>query len=59
MEQRNITVLTVEDVSKILQIGRSKAYQLFRSNDFPSFYLRRQLRVNEVDFLKWLSNQSK
>jgi excisionase family DNA binding protein len=59
MEQRNIAVLTVEDVSKILQIGRSKTYELFRSNGFPSFYLGRQLRVYEVDFLSWLSSQGK
>ena len=57
MEQQRIVVLTVDDVGRILQIGRSKAYELFRINSFPSFYLGRQLRVNEADFLEWLNNQ--
>ena len=59
MEQGNISVFKVEDVAKMLQVGRSKAYELFRSNDFPSFYLGRQLRVTKADFLEWLNSQGK
>lgn len=59
MEQPRIVVLTVDDVGRILQIGRNKSYELFRSNGFSSFYVGRQLRVTEVDLIKWLSSQSK
>jgi|LSQX01.3.fsa_nt_gb excisionase family DNA binding protein len=59
MEQIKVNVYTVQDVSKILQIGRSKAYELFRREDFPAKLVGRQLRVTEVDLIKWLSSQGK
>lgn len=59
MESNSINVLTVKDIAKIMKIGRSKAYQIFKMIDFPSFYVGRLLRVYESDFLKWLNNQSK
>ena len=59
MKQPGINVLTVVQVGGILQIGRNKAYELFRSDGFPSFYVGRQLRVTEVDLIKWLSSQGK
>lgn len=59
MEQRNINVFTVDDVAQILQVGRSKAYEIFKREDFPSFYVGRHLRVAEIDLIKWLSNQGK
>ena len=58
MESNNINILTVDDISRIMKIGRSKAYQVFKMIDFPSFYVGRLLRVHESDFIKWLNEQT-
>lgn len=47
-------ILDVIQVAKILRIGRSSAYCLFRSADFPGFRVAGQLRVTKYDFLEYL-----
>lgn len=59
MDNTEIKLFTVQQVSEILQISRSKAYEIFNRVDFPSFNVGRQLWVTEVALLKWLSIQPK
>ena len=49
--------LTIGDVQSILQIGKSKAYELFRSRGFPSFRVLRNWRVRKCDFEQWIIKQ--
>ncbi|MGD9678902.1 MAG: helix-turn-helix domain-containing protein [Vulcanibacillus sp.] len=58
MEANNTNILTVEDVSQILKIGRNKAYELFNIEGFPSFKVGKLLRISESDFKDWISKQA-
>lgn len=57
MEANNTNILTVEDVAKIMKIGRSKAYEIFNIKWFPTFKVGRLLRVTEPDFKEWINKQ--
>lgn len=50
--------LTVEDVQKILKIGKNQAYDLFKSADFPSFKVGKQHRIPKDEFKKWCEKKS-
>lgn len=47
-------VYLVEDVMECLGIGKSKAYELFRSASFPSTKLGRTYFITAANFEKWL-----
>ena len=49
---------TVEDVQKILRIGKNQTYALFRRNDFPSMKIGTVYRVSKQKFDKWCELQS-
>lgn len=57
VEKGGIECYTPLEVKDILKISESKAYQLFRSEEFPSFRFGRNLRVTQKDFNKWLNQQ--
>lgn len=47
-------VLTVDDVMKILHIGRNKAYELLRSKEIPSIKIGKKYIIPKnllIDFL--------
>lgn len=50
------TVLTVEEVQKILRLGRNKAYEFLKSEDCPVPIIRvgHQIRVPSRQFFHWL-----
>lgn len=51
-------VLTVEEVSTILKISRTKAYEFVNSNQFPIKKIGRVIRIPSSSFYSWLnSNQ--
>lgn len=52
-------ILKVEDLMEILRIGRNTAYNLMRSEDFPSKKIGRLWVVSRESFKDWLNNQSK
>lgn len=47
-------VLTVSEVSDILDIGKNTAYDLIRSGAIKSFRAGRQIRVSKSAFLEFL-----
>lgn len=53
-----LVVYGVKDLMAILGVGRSTAYELMRSNDFPSFLVGKLWRVSKVAFENWLANKS-
>lgn len=49
-------VLTVQDVMTILHIGRSKAYELLRTNEIPSMKIGKKYIVPKHLLIDFLSN---
>lgn len=52
-------VLNASDVSKVLNVCRSKSYELMNSTGFPAKRIGKKLIVTKFSFLKWLDDQSK
>lgn len=50
-------VLNVEDVESVLGIARSSSYNLFRSEEFPSFRVGKRFLVKRDDFLDWMNKK--
>ena len=48
---------TVAEIADILQIGKSKAYELCNMGLFRSIRIGRSLRVLKVSFDDWFNNQ--
>ena len=48
------SVLQVSDLMKILKIGKSKAYALMHSSNFPSTKLGNTYFITYDNFQKWL-----
>lgn len=53
MENRP-TFLRVEDVSKILDISRAKAYSLAKQKKIPTLWVERSVRIPKQEFLEWI-----
>lgn len=47
-------LLTVGEMSKILRIGRVKAYQIIKTPGFPSVKIGRSVRIPKKALLKWI-----
>lgn len=52
-------LLTVKEVSAILQIGKTNTYKLFQKRDFPKITIGKKLLVKESELDKYLSKYSK
>jgi len=48
---------TVDEVAVLLQISRSKAYELCRQGLFKTIKVGRSVRVSKLSFDEWLDNQ--
>ena len=53
-EQYN-DVVSVEELAKMLKIGRNTAYELVRSGRMPSIKIGRQIRVTKREVIDYLS----
>lgn len=49
-------LMTIEEVAKILNVPRSRAYMMARNGWFPVVHLGRQLRVDESSLREWIAN---
>jgi len=50
--------LTVEDIQKILRVGKNQAYKLCQRGDFPVMKLGTHYRIPKAEFEKWCERQS-
>jgi len=50
---------TVAELATILQIGRSKAYDLCSQNLFRIIKIGRAVRISKASFDEWFENQTK
>jgi excisionase family DNA binding protein len=51
-------VLTVEQVAKVMNIARGKAYELIHCQGFPAVRIGRCVRIPRDAFLRWLTEQA-
>ena len=47
-------VLTVPEVARLLQLSRSKVYELAAKNELPVIRIGRSVRVSLADLVRWL-----
>lgn len=49
-------IYTAQDLCKILKIGKNTAYELVKSQGFPSYRINRKYFVTEEALNSWLSS---
>lgn len=52
-------ILTVEEVTEILQIGKNAAYDLFRSGDIKCFRLKRRWKIPKQSIIEYIIEKQK
>ena len=58
MEKKEKLVYTVVEISELMGIGESKAYQLVHRKDFPKIVLERRILIPKESFHNWLMEQA-
>ena len=58
MEDQMPETLTVQEVQKILKLGRSGVYNLIHSHAFPVLRIGNLLRIPKKPFYEWFSKSS-
>lgn len=53
----DIIILDVNDIQKILKIGKEAAYALMRNHAFPSVKIGKRYVVEKEAFKQWLKRQ--
>ena len=53
------TVLSVQEVSKDLNIGINQAYYLFKQEDFPSINIGKRKLITLASYLVWKMNKKR
>lgn len=56
MFERFNDVVTVEELAKMLNIGRNTAYELVRSEEVASLKIGRQIRISKQAVLDYINN---
>lgn len=51
-------LLTVEQVSGLLQLGRDTTYTLCHRQDFPAIRVGRSIRINREQLQSWLNENN-
>jgi excisionase family DNA binding protein len=56
-EQEQPVLLKAEQVCRIVNLGRSKVYELIASQQIPSISIGRSRRVLRADLMAWIEKQ--
>ncbi len=51
-------MLDVEDVARLLRVGRNTIYELAGRNEIPSRRLGKQIRFSRAAIMRWLDSWS-
>lgn len=54
IDEGKIILYTVEDIEDIFHLGRTKAYELMRSDGFPSFRINTKVYVERKNLINWI-----
>ncbi len=52
------TLLTVQDIAKLLKIGKNTAYELVRQPGFPAIKIGSRIKTTEALLNEWLTKQA-
>jgi len=52
-------VVTVEQLAKMLKIGRNTAYELVRAQIIPSIRVGRNIRIPKQSIIEYITNKDK
>jgi len=55
-ESQNMRTYKVEDIAKILDIGRTSAYSLVKEGHFKTVRIGSAIRISKKSFDEWLDN---
>lgn len=58
VSDNDIIVYTVSDIQRIMSLGRTRAYELMRSDGFPSIKLNNRIYITKTNFEKWLDKNT-
>lgn len=58
MQDNGVHLLTVNEMAKILGIGRSSAYELCRQQEFPVIRIGKCIRISKKALLDWIERAS-
>lgn len=50
-------LITIIELKELLNISRSKAYELVKMKDFPIVRIGKCIRINKNDLFEWLQKQ--
>ena len=56
-EQEEPVLLRADQVCRILNLGRSKVFELLASQQIPSISIGRSRRVLRADLMEWIEKQ--
>jgi len=52
------TMLNVNDVADILDLSKTKVYELMNSNEFPTLRIGKRMMVSKEQFVNWINRKS-
>jgi excisionase family DNA binding protein len=52
-----LELITVQELQKILRLGRNNTYDILRAGLIPSIKIGRQIRIRKADVLEYLSQK--
>lgn len=58
VSDNDIIVYTVSDIQRIMSLGRTRVYELMRSDGFPSIKLNNRIYITKKNFEKWLDKNT-
>ncbi len=58
MQGADVHLLTVKELSEVLRIGRSSAYELCRQNEFPVIRIGKSIRIPSKALFEWIERRS-
>ena len=56
--EREATLLTMDEVKKILKVGTNKVYELVAQKRIPSIKLGKSIRVPKKALLEWIEKET-
>ena len=57
MEEKEKLVYSVEELTNVLNISKSTAYQLVRSSNFPKIKIGKRILIPANKLKEWISEQ--
>ena len=52
------TMLNVNDVADILDLSKTKVYELMNSSEFPTLRIGKRMMVSKEQFVNWINRKS-